>query len=56
MFRHVRDQFLQHAALPEQRVRPGLAGVGFQQTVHTQALAHAAQERQQGSGEGAHQK
>ena len=55
MFRHVRDQFVEHAALPEQRVRPRLAGIRFQQTVHAKALADSAQQRQQGGGEGADQ-
>ncbi len=30
VFRHVWDQFVEHAALPEQRVRPRLAGIRFQ--------------------------
>src|SRR3954452_18216869 len=52
---HVGDEVVEHAALPEQRVGAGFAGVGFQQPVHAEAFADRAQQGEQRGGEGADQ-
>lgn len=48
---HGRDEFVEHAALAEQRVCPRLGCVGFEQSVHAEALAGSTQHREQGHGE-----
>ena len=40
MLWHVVDEFVEHAALPEQRVAAELARVGLEQPVHAEALAY----------------
>lgn len=46
---------VEHAALAEQRVGAGLAGVGPERTVHAEAFADGAKQRQPGDGKGADQ-
>ena len=55
MLGHVGDQIVEHAALAEQRMGSGLAGIGFERLVHAEALADFAEQRQQRDGEGADQ-
>ena len=44
MLGHVRGQVVEHAALPEQGMRPGLDGVGLEMAVHAEALAGGAEQ------------
>jgi hypothetical protein len=39
---HGWDEFVEHAALPEQRMRANLRRVGLEQSIHAEAFAPAA--------------
>jgi hypothetical protein len=55
-FRHVWDQFVEHAALPEQRMGSVFGRVDLQMTVHAEAFASGAEQRQENDGEGVQKK
>ena len=42
--RHVWDQLIEHAPLPEQRMSPTFSGVDFKMAVHAEALASGAEQ------------
>ena len=54
--RHVRDQLIEHAALPEQRMGPVFGGVDLEVAVHAEAFASGAEQRQENDGEGVQEK
>ncbi len=49
--RHGRDQLVEHASLPKQRMCPSLGGVGLKHPVVSQRLAGRAEQRKQRDGE-----
>ncbi len=51
LFWHVGDEVVEQAALPEKGMDAALDGAGSQLTVHAEALAGGAQNRQQQDGE-----
>jgi hypothetical protein len=55
-FGHVRDQFVEPAALPEQRVGPVFGGVDLEMAVHAEAFASGAEQGQENDGEGVQEK
>src|ERR1019366_5349191 len=50
--RHVWDQLIAHAALPEQRMGSVFGGVDLEMAVHAEAFAGGAEQRQKHDGEG----
>jgi hypothetical protein len=44
---HGWDQFVEHAALPEQRVSADFRRVGLEQSIHTEAFAGGAEHCEQ---------
>src|SRR5271165_4303354 len=54
--RHVRDQLVEHTALPEQRMGPVFGGVDLEMAIHAEAFAGGAEQRQENDGEGVQEK
>src|SRR5450759_5975506 len=54
--RHVWDQLIEHAALPEQRMGSVFGGVDLEMAVHAEAFAGGAEQRQKHDGEGVQKK
>src|ERR1039458_6021244 len=54
--RHVRDQLVEHAALPEQRMGPVFGRVDLEMAIHAEAFASGAEQRQENDGEGVQEK
>src|ERR1019366_4555470 len=54
--RHVWDQLIEHAALPEQRMGSVFGGVDLEMAVHAEAFAGGAEKRQKHDGEGVQKK
>ena len=50
--RHVGDEIVEQAALPEERMDAAFGGAGSQLTVHAEALAGCAEDGQKQDGEG----
>ena len=50
--RHVRDQLVEHTALPEQRMGPVFGRVGLEMAIHAEAFASGAEQRPAGSETG----
>src|ERR1035437_6897613 len=48
--RHVWDQLIEHAALPEQRMGSVFGGVDLEMAVHAEAFAGGAEQRQKHDG------
>src|SRR5271165_7224902 len=54
--RHVRDQLVEHTALPEQRMGPVFGRVDLEMAIHAEAFAGGAEQRQENDGEGVQEK
>jgi hypothetical protein len=54
--RHVWDQLVEHAALPEQRMGPVFGRVDLEMAVHAEAFTSGAEQRQENDGEGVQEK
>src|SRR5271157_3425692 len=54
--RHVRDQLVEHTALPEQRMGPVFGRVDLEMAIHVEAFAGGAEQRQENDGEGVQEK
>src|ERR1035437_5537824 len=54
--RHVWDQLIEHAALPEQGMGSVFGGVDLEMAVHAEAFAGGAEQRQKHDGEGVQKK
>ena len=54
--RHVWDQLIKHAALPEQRMGSVFGGIDLEMAVHAEAFAGGAEQRQKHDGEGVQKK
>ena len=54
--RHVRDQLVEHTALPEQRMGPVFGRVDLEMAIHAEAFASGAEQRQENDGEGVQEK
>ena len=55
-FGHARDQFVEHAALAEERMGAMLGGVGLEMAVHAEAFSGGAEQRQENDREGVEEK
>src|SRR5271163_2630894 len=55
-FGHSRDQFVEHAALAEERMGAMLGGVGLEMAVHAETFSGGAEQRQENDGEGVEEK
>src|SRR5271168_596679 len=51
-FGHSRDQFVEHAALAEERMGAMLGGVGLEMAVHAETFSGGAEQRQENDREG----
>jgi hypothetical protein len=54
--RHIWDQLMEYAALPEQRMGSVFGGVDLEMAVHAEAFAGGAEQRQKHDGEGVQKK
>ena len=55
-FGHSRDQFVEPAALAEERMGAMLGGVGLEMAVHAEAFSGGAEQRQENDREGVEEK
>src|SRR6202453_1483719 len=55
-FGHSRDQFVEHAALAEERMGAMLGGVGLEMAVHAETFSGGAEQRQENDREGVEEK
>ena len=55
-FGHSRDQFVEHAALAEERMGAMLGGVGLEMAVHAETFSGGAEQGQENDREGVEEK